>query len=96
MDAYEHQVLKGGTQNDAGDEVPAFYEWATIQPGMLTLVRACVSHSHVFALTSPASLLSGAEEAHGSISSVPRRRDGDAGTQPQTLTTAATGTHQPI
>ena len=72
MDAYEHQVLKGGTQNDAGDEVPAFYEWATIQPGMLTLVRACVSHSHVFALTSPASLLSGAEEAHGSISSVPR------------------------
>ena len=39
MDAYEHQVLKGGTQNDAGDEVPAFYEWATIQPGMLTLAR---------------------------------------------------------
>ena len=39
VDAYEHQVLKGGTQNDAGDEVPAFYEWATIQPGMLTLAR---------------------------------------------------------
>ena len=39
VDAYEHQVLKGGSQNDANDEVPAFYEWATIQPGMLTLAR---------------------------------------------------------
>ena len=37
IDAYEHQVLK--KINDADDEVPAFHEWATVQPGMICLAR---------------------------------------------------------
>ena len=41
IDAYEHQVLK--KINDADDEVPAFHEWATVQPGMRGRAkRACV------------------------------------------------------
>ena len=39
MDAYEHQVLKPASQNQPKDDVPAFYEWATVQPGMITLAR---------------------------------------------------------
>jgi hypothetical protein len=39
VDAYEHQVLKPASQNQPKDDVPAFYEWATVQPGMLTLAR---------------------------------------------------------
>ena len=48
VDAFEHQVLKPASRNEPGDDVPMFYEWATIQPGMLTLVRARVSHNRVF------------------------------------------------
>lgn len=37
LSQYEHQVLK--KINDADDEVPAFHEWATVQPGMICLAR---------------------------------------------------------
>ena len=40
IDAYEHQVLK--KVNDADDEVPAFHEWATVQPGMICLVSSAL------------------------------------------------------
>ena len=40
IDAYEHQVLK--KINDADDEIPAFHEWATVQPGMICLVSSAL------------------------------------------------------
>ena len=39
IDAYEHQILKPDKATNGSDAVPAFHEWATVQPGMLTLAR---------------------------------------------------------
>ena len=39
IDAYEHQVLTPKKDTNGSDAVPMFHEWATVQPGMLTLAR---------------------------------------------------------
>lgn len=58
LSQYEHQVLKPASQNQPKDDVPAFYEWATVQPGMITLVsrapslwrNAVLIHSRILTL----------------------------------------------
>ena len=51
VDAYEHQVLKGGSQNDANDEVPAFYEFAAarFKPPSFHVFRAATHTASLFA-----------------------------------------------